>query len=563
MLDSIQISDFALIDSAYLDFNKGFTVFSGETGAGKSILIGAVSFLLGGKGGVELIREGSNEAKVSGTVTFNKNNLPVIQWLEEHGIETEENMVLLRRSIKQTGKSYAWIQDTPVTRNELSDFTQWFIDIHGQHEHQSLLKVSEHRCFLDSFAGINDEVSSFTALYAELVDKRKYLTQLQMSDTERSNKIDLLSYAVEEIESAQLESGEDIELEVEEKKLSQYEKLYQSVENVSDLFSGDESNTISVLKKINTSVSSISEMDTTLNSLAKRMENVFYEVEDIYSEIKSYKQSLVFDPQRYEEVQERLALLFRLKKKYGSGSQSSVDDIISYGSSAKEELTLLQSSDSNKKELEEAIRQLEKKVYEVAKNLSEKRKIASKNLSQQVTDIISELGMKNAVFQVSVQQKQFEDTNQKCGPYGIDDIEFMISANPGSPVKPLAKIASGGELSRVMLALKTVLGETDSVETMIFDEIDTGIGGEVAVSVGQHIKKLAAKKQIFCITHLASIAVYADTQIKIEKSVKNQETSTYVHEITGEQRVEEIARMLSGDAVNEVSREHARSLLHF
>lgn len=563
MLDSIQISDFALIDSAYLDFNKGFTVFSGETGAGKSILIGAVSFLLGGKGGSELIREGTSEAKVSGTLSFNEHNSPVIQWLEEHGIEAEENTILLRRSIKQTGKSSAWIQDTPVTRNELADFTQWFIDIHGQHEHQSLLKVPEHRRFLDSFAGINDEVGTFTALYADLVEKRKYLNQLQMSDTERSNKIDLLSYAIEEIESAQLESGEDTELEIEEKKLSQYEKLYQSVENISELFSGDEFNTLSVLKKINTSVYSISEMDTTLNSLAKRMENVFYEVEDISSEIKSYKQSLVFDPQRYEEVQERLALLFRLKKKYGSGIQSSVDDIISYGKSAKEELALLQSSDNNKKELEEAIRQLEKKVYEVAKILSEKRKVASKNLSQQVTQIISELGMKNAVFQVSVQQKQFEDTNQKCGPYGIDDIEFMISANPGSPVRPLAKIASGGELSRVMLALKTVLGESDSVETMIFDEIDTGIGGEVAVSVGQHIKKLATKKQIFCITHLASIAVCADTQIKIEKSVENRETSTRVYEITGEQRVEEIARMLSGDAVNEVSREHARSLLHF
>ena len=271
---------------------------------------------------------------------------------------------------------------------------------------------------------------------------------------------------------------------------------------------------------------------------------------------------MVFNRNRLEEVQERLGIIFNIKKKYASSVQASLTEVIEYAEKAQTQLEQLSSSSQHKEALEKEITEFEKKVLETAKGISLQRKVAASEMSMEVEKVLQELGMKNTKFAVSITQKPGDTIVQKCGPYGIDDIEFLISANPGSPLKPLAKIASGGELSRVMLSLKTVLASSDSIDTLIFDEIDTGIGGEVAVAVGKHIQSLAKKVQVLCITHLASIAVYADTQIKIEKSVESGITATHVREITGNDRIEEIARMLSGDAVSEASLEHARTLLN-
>ncbi len=569
MLEDVSISDFALIESVSLDFNGGFTVLSGETGAGKSILIGALSFLLGAKGGTEVIRAGAQEARVSGTFVLSAADTEAAAWLDAHGVEAENDRVLLRRFVRDTGKTGAWIQNTSVTRAELAEFSTFLVDIHGQHEHQSLMRVAEHRRFLDSYAGITAETAAFTELYAQLVEKRRQLDELNSSDSERARKAEMLSFAIAEITDAKLLPNEDEELTAEETRLSRFEQIYSEIEGVggilSDAGDGAADSVVGALKRARSLMARAAAADANLAPLDSRLESAFYELSDIAEEISAYRQALVFDPARLEAVQERLALLFKLKKKYAASIQSPIGDVAAYAESAQKELDTLTGSEAGKTALAAEVDRLERSAYAAAKSLSDKRRAAADKMAAEVESVLSVLGMKGTAFSVSITGKPSGDTGtgvtQTCGPYGMDNVEFLLSANAGSPLKPLAKIASGGELSRVMLALKTILAESDTVGTLVFDEIDTGIGGEVSVAVGAHLKQLAKKSQIFCITHVASIASYADNQIKIEKGNKNGTTVTCVSAVTGQARVEEIARMLSGDSFSAESLEHARSLL--
>lgn len=563
MLEDLTIKDFAIIDCVTIDFNKGFTVLSGETGAGKSILIGAVSFLLGGKAEVAQIRAGCHEASVTGTFYFSPDTdmSEAALWLNEHGIELEENRIILRRFIKDTGKSSAWIGNVPVTRADLAEFSSFLIDIHGQHEHQSLMKVPEHRKFLDARAGLVEEVKHFTSVYSELVEKRRLLQKLNSSDSERLRKIDMYEFAVKEIEEAKLKPDEDIALEDEENRLSSYEKLFSGIEAIKSTLNGADSSVVPLLKKIRRESQLVSSLDKSLVSLDGRIESSFYELSDICEEYENYARKLVFDPVHLQEVQDRISLIYNLKKKYASSSSASLKEVFDYYENAKSELEKLGAGAESREELEKNVSELEKNVYVLAKSISDKRKTAAANMSSEVESLLKQLGMNGTRFSVGINEKPGNDVEQRCGPYGMDNIEFLISANPGSPMLPLAKIASGGELSRVMLALKTIFAQNDAVQTLVFDEIDTGIGGEIAVAVGKHMQNLAKNRQILCITHLASIAVYADNQIKIEKGVVNGKTASNVHPVTGEDRVGEIARMLSGDSVSPESLEHARSML--
>ena len=562
MLEDLTIKDFAIIDSVSIEFSKGFTVLSGETGAGKSILIGALSFLLGGKAEVAQIRNGCTEATVSGTFFIGgSEDDPANLWLKEHGIESENDRILLRRYIRDNGKSGAWIGSTPVTRADLSEFSSLLVDIHGQHEHQSLMRVPEHRKFLDSRAGIVSEVQQFTSLYSELVEKRKLLEQLDSSDADRERKIEMFTFAVNEITEAKLTPDEDIQLEEEESRLASYEKLFSDVETIRKALDGGDGSVVTILKGIRRDSQHASGLDKSLVNLDTRLESAFYELSDIAGEFDDYSSKLVYDPAKLESIQERLSLIYNLKKKYASSQNAPLQEVFDYLDKAQEALEQMSSGDQNKAELEKTVAELEKNVYLSAKNLSQKRKMTADKLAVEIEDILKSLGMNGTRFAVSINEKPGNDIEQKCGPYGMDNIEFLISANQGSPLQPLAKIASGGELSRVMLAIKTIFANNDPVQTLVFDEIDTDIGGEVAVAVGQHMKNLAKNKQIFCITHLASIAVYADNQIKIEKGVVAGKTASNVHPVTGEDRVCEIARMLSGDADSQASLEHARTML--
>lgn len=573
MLEDLSIKDFALIDGADVEFGSGFTVLSGETGAGKSLLIGALSFLLGGRGGVEQIRAGCREATVSGTFLLDDELSAVDgedvgearsarEWLSQRGIEPENGRVLLRRSVRESGKSGAWICGTAVTRADLAAFGAFLVDIHGQHEHQSLMRVAEHRRFLDSYAGLTERVAAFTSCYAQLVEKRRKLSELDAGAAERAQKSELLSFAVKEITDAKLLTGEDVALEEEEARLSSYERLYADVEAITGALSGDGGEgVVAALRRLRAVSQHAASMDKTLAGLEQRLESSFYELSDIADEYQRYVRSLVFDPERLAAVQEREALIHQLKKKYASSPSAPLEEVLRYAERAQQQLDALEGGAEGKEQLAAEIAALEKQVYAEAKALSAERHRAAAELSAGVEAVLTKLGMAGTRFSVSLQTKAASGAEQQCGPYGMDNVEFLISANLGSPLQPLAKIASGGELSRVMLALKTVLAASDPVQTLVFDEIDTGIGGEVAVSIGAHLQSLAKNKQVLCITHLASIAVYADTQVKIAKGVSDGATSTRVFPIAAAERVAEIARMLSGDPVSAESQEHARAML--
>lgn len=556
MLEDLEIKDFALIESVSLEFGPHLNVLSGETGAGKSILIGALTFLLGGKAGVDVIRTGCEEARVSGTVWLADTCQAARSWLSEHGITPDRDRVLLRRVVRQNGKTITAIQDTQVTRTEMSDFTSLVFDIHGQHEHQSLLRVSEHRRFLDAYAGIQSDVAAFTGLFTTLAEKRRLRDELDAFKKEGAEKMELLRFAIAEIADAHLIPGEEEELVAEEQRLSQYEKLYASTAQAVSLLSPQEGILVS-LKKLKQLSEHISKIDPSIGPIASRLENVWYEFDDIAENLRQYHSSLAFDPGRLEAVQERIAELFRLKKKYGEN----ISAMLHWRDQAIVQLESLANTETSRESLDLEIIELEKKAWKAGSLLSTQRTSAAKTLESSVEAIVSDLGMKGTRFVVAVDIRACDGQMQQSAPWGFDDIEFMISANPGEPLRPLAKIASGGEISRVMLALKTVLADADDTSALVFDEIDTGIGGEVALSVGAHLHRLASSKQIFCITHLASIAVRADNHIRIEKQSTVGRTVTNAGTIDGAQRTAEIARMLSGDGDSEASLQHAVDLL--
>ena len=555
MLEELSIRNYALIDSITLSFRRGFNVLTGETGAGKSIIVGSLSFLMGAKAETDVIRSGCDEAAVSAIISLSKNNADANEWLKTRDIECEEDTVIVRRNIKTSGRGSAFIQNVPVTQKDLIEFTGLLFDLHGQHNHESLLRKESHRRYLDNFAGIESEVKEFSALFIELTDKRKTMEASLKSEREREERLDILNYAVDEIEKAAVRAGEIRELENEAQKLSDFEKLAGFIGTVAGSFTDGEQSALSLTRRAKNALDSAASVDSSLGEINRRFENLYYEAEDIASEFRSYKESLAFDPQRLEEVNERLAFLNKLKKKYAKDSLAGNEEeaILLYKTNAQAEIEALSSAEENRGKLKEAIGVLEKTIVSKAQGLREKRAAASVKLSQLITEILRNLGMPNANFKASVVPKQNEGQTT-FGPYGSEEIEFLISANTGEPLKDLAKIASGGELSRVMLAIKTALlsdtirEESEGAETLIFDEIDAGIGGEVALKVGEYLVKIGKFKQIFCVTHLASIAVRADNHFKVEKRTEGGRTYTGIGPLSADGRRKEIARMLAGDA---------------
>ncbi len=556
MLEELTIRDYALIDRLQMGFEAGLNLLSGETGAGKSILIGALGFVLGDKPDTGVIRAGAEESLVSAVFSI-KGNSEALAWLSERGIETEGDSVLIRRSLKNNGRGSIYVQSAPVTRADLSDFTSLLIDLHGQHEHQSLLAPDKHRRFLDRFAGIEDEVLAYGKRFCLLTEKRKNFQLMLESESERARRRELLEFAVQEIEAAKLRAGEEEELEAEDKRLSQHEKLHEYMETAKRDLSASGEGALALLRQARQAMESASGIDQGLSDLSRRLDDSFYELEDLADSLRSYLDGLRFSPERLDQVSSRLAEIHRLRKKYGPG----IPAILTKLDESRAELERLKGFDEDRGAIEAEIAALEREVYQTAGELSAKRSNAAGQLSSRIAAIIRSLGMPKAEFAISIQRKPDEGGKAVVGQYGFDVIEFLIAPNPGEPLKPLAKIASGGELSRVMLALKTVLAESDPLGTMVFDEIDAGIGGDVGVAVGEHLASLARHKQVFCITHLASIAAHADNHIKVEKYQEAGRTLTRVRRISNEERVMEIARMLSGAQGGEASVNHARELL--
>lgn len=556
MLEQLTIQNYALIDRLHIDFAGGMNVLSGETGAGKSILAGALSLLHGSRADTGAIRTGADETMVSGTFVVDGNR-DAEAWLAEHGIEPEDGVVIIRRTVKRTGRGTIYVQSAPVTRGDLQELTDLILDLHGQHEHQSLLTEDNHRKLLDRYAGIEAEVQGLSERFGELSDLKRRRERLASSEQERLREMDLLQFAVQEIEDAGLKEGEEEELEQERSILSQHEKLFGSLERLYDSLAESRSGALGHLREARQAMETVTGIDTGLSGLAKRLDDAFFELEDIAETVRDYTSRVEFSAERLEQVEDRMTAIHRLEKKYGA----TIADVLRYAEDARQQLAALENYEEDKAQLDEDIKRTEREVLDAAGAISGKRKAAASELQGRIEEILGALGMKKTKFHITVDQKMSSSGRPVCGSYGIDSVAFRLAPNPGEPVKALKDIASGGEISRVMLAVKTVLAEADQIQTLVFDEIDAGIGGEVALAVGEYLKKLSGGKQVLCITHLASIAVRADNHIKVEKLTEDDRTVTRVAAVDGDARVEEIARMLAGDRTGQTSRSHAEELL--
>jgi DNA repair protein RecN (Recombination protein N) len=569
MLLELSIRNYALIETLTLSFDRGFTILTGETGAGKSIIVGALSFILGGKTGADIIRAGAEEASVSAVMSVAETNTDARTWLAERDISLEDGKLFARRLVKTNGRSSIYIQNIPQSLRDLGDCMAMLFDLHGQHQHESLMRPETHRRYLDRFAGLEQEALEYNAVFSRLAEKKKLLSSSEQSQMEREARVDMLKYAVEEIREARVMPGETRDLAAESARLSGYEKLAGFMEQGAGFFCEDAASVLNLARKTRSVIDLAAGVDGALGPLQKRIADLYYEAEDIADELRSYGHGLAFDPERLETVENRLAKLQKLKKKYaadGDIAGTQVEEkILAYAAEAEAEIEALSSLDENRDNLTAAIKALEKEVVTRAATLTARRKEKAAALSSSIMEILSALGMSGARFAVSLEPRG--EGNRVYGPWGADEIEFLISANKGEPLKELARIASGGELSRIMLAIKSVLAGPasngpDTIETLVFDEIDTGIGGEVAVSVARYLAELSKKKQLFCISHLASIASKADNHLKVEKKSAGDRVITTARQLAGDERKSEIARMLSGGE-GESALKHAEELLGF
>lgn len=557
MLERITIRNYALVDEAAVEFGPGFNVLSGETGAGKSILIDALSLALGGKGKAEAIRDGAEEAEVTALLQVNTSP-ELAEWIQKYEIEPEDDTLLIRRTLKSNGRGSASVQAVPVTRAALAELSDTLVDIHGQHEHQSLFRIATHRKLLDRFAGLEERVAAFTSEFSRLAELGRQLEALELEEGRMAREAEFLRFAVEEIGKEEFRPGEEEELTERQKIMARSEEMAGDLERVLDASSESRGGALARLRGARENLGRVASIDRSLETVVRRFDEAFIEMEDLVQELRVKRDETDFDPQELQEVDDRLARIITLEKKY---AVTDIAGLLEYAADASRRLEGFDNRDGERRRLTAERDELQESIVAEAAKISIERRKASDSLREKTEGHLKALGMGDARFSVELEGRKNDAGRPVVGPYGADQVEFLLSANRGEAPKPLKAVASGGELSRVMLALKTVLSESDTVQTMIFDEVDTGIGGEVARSVGDHLKKLSHHKQVFCITHLASIAVFADNHLQVGKSSVDGRTVTRVGRVDGDTRIREVARMLAGDSVASASLDHAERLL--
>ncbi|MGQ9674103.1 MAG: DNA repair protein RecN [Chloroflexota bacterium] len=570
MILELTIRDFAIIDLVRISFSPGFNVMTGETGAGKSIIIDAVGALLGGRAGVEFIRSGAKSSSVEGVFLLPADDAEVCEplrtVLEEYGLEAEDGSLILSREMSASGRSVARVNGRAVPVSVLQQVGRALVDIHGQSEHLSLLRVGRHLDFLDSYGDLLDLRREVAERVESLRRVRRQIEDLVRDERELARRVDLLTFQVNEIDSANLHSGEEAELETERLLLVNAEKLKRAAEMAYQaLYEGEEPqrSVLDLFDDVVASVVSLAKLDASVAEQQRILDEVRYQLDDVACFLRGYRERIDRDPARLEAVEERLSLIRNLKRKYGA----SVDEVLHFRDKARAELESISSGEERLADLRAEETRLLEGLALVCERLSDARHDVAGKLSRAVEEELASLAMEKSRFAVRIERKVSDkgitlSDGQRCDfdATGIDSVEFMLSPNPGEPIKPLAKIASGGEISRVMLALKTVLAQADPVPTLIFDEIDSGIGGRTAPIIGRKLWNLSRSHQVICVTHLPQIAAVADGHMTITKTVKGERTATSVQALTEEGRVEEIAAMLGG-ATSDVARENARELL--
>jgi DNA repair protein RecN (Recombination protein N) len=550
MLTELRIRNFAIIEQVTLPLGEGFNVLSGETGAGKSIIVGALGLLLGERASADLIRSGADKATVEGV--FDIANVKGIAALaDERGIEVEDDTFVLKREIAANGRGRAWINGTTVSATVLAEIGRQLVNLHGQHDAQTLLDGESQRRILDAFGGAESQATLVRSTHAELSGVRREIASLSSRRAEAEKRADYLRHVAKEIEDARLSPGEDTKLQDEARVLENADELRTLASSLNELLSGEESSVLSQLGAAQRPLTAIERIDASAARMQELFDAGFYALQELARSVEDYAGSVELDPARLGDVRQRRDRLFGLLKKYGP----TLDSVIEAGRSARSELDLIDTAQFDLANLTTREADARRRLAAAAEQLSEMRLSAAKKLAKAVDALLPPLGMPDGRFSVSLIARD-ESTAE-----GAEDVEFRVALNVGHEDRPLARVASGGELSRVMLALKTILARVDHVPTLIFDEVDAGIGGRVGLQVGDTLRRVAKEHQVFAISHLPQIAARAHHHIVVAKGAKGGVTTADITVLEGTSRVNEIARMLGGDPESKVSRAHAKELL--
>ena len=561
MLNELAISNFALINEITIKFEEGLNIFTGTTGVGKSLILGALNFLLGSRATNDIVGSGSNEVSVSG-LFFIKND-QVRQCIKEHidEIDIKEEEIILQRNLDHKGRNRCKVNNQPITVSLLREIGDILVNIHGQHEHESLTDPLQQLFMLDSFGKLGDLRTEYSVIYSKALEKEKLLYSLNDSNGERKKQIDLYDYEINEIESCHLQPKEDEQLEAERHILANSEKIQNALSFCSNNLYESDNSIITGLKEISNELSKIVEVDKDFNNTSEQCNQVMYQLEDIASTLRNDIEKYNYDPERLEQIDERLEVIRGLKRKYGE----SIEDILSSCETSKSKREQLLKDDEDVDIVETELKQLKKAVVSAGQDLTHYRRKTGKKLSTLIKKELMDLGFANGRFDIcvsaidNVESGEIELEDVSCS--GFDSIEFMFSSNPGEDLKPLRKIASGGEISRIMLALKRHLAMADQTPVLVFDEIDANIGGRMGRIIGEKLKLVSQSHQIVCITHLPQIASYAEQHFKVDKTVKNNKTFVSIDMLSSKERLEEIAEMIRGAEKSDVTMKQAKEMI--
>lgn len=549
MLSQLFIKNIAVIESASIDFENGFNVFTGETGAGKSILIDAINAVLGGRTSRDLVRTGASKAFVS--AVFSDISPKVKNILEELGYDSDEDDLLISREISSEGKNICKINARPATVSALKQLSCALIDVHGQHDSAILQNPELHIGYIDAYGNTSAELLSYAESYKAMKETERAIKKISMDDSDKEARIDLLKYQIGEIESAAIEEGEEEELLALSKRIKSSENIMELVSGTVAALDGDDGSegALEELETVIKNAQQLAEYFPDFTGISEKFKSSYYELEEFANDVKNCADELDFDPNLQNRTEKRLDEIFRLKRKYGG----SVEAIFAYYNKAKNELDGIEFSEERLEKLNKEYAVLKKAAEEKAYVLTQKRLDAAKSFEHAVMNELSYLNMPNVRFSVNFEHTDYFES-------GCDNIEFYIATNAGEPLKPLAKIASGGELSRIMLSIKNVLADKDEVGTLIFDEVDTGISGAAAQKVGKKLKQVSKGRQIICVTHLAQVAAFADNHLLISKATDNERTFTSVTSLDKEGRICELARIMGGEITDSL-KNSAKELL--
>ncbi len=550
MLETLRIQQYALIETLEVDFRQGFNVLTGETGAGKSIVAGALNLVLGGRASGEVVREGASRATIEAVFRVPRPPARLARLLKHYEIALEDGCLFLSRTIGADGRSRAYAGGNMVPVSVLAEIGDELVDLHGQHEHQSLLKTDRQLELLDAFGGLEEAVVRIGDRVGNLRALDRDIAELDKDDRERARRVEFLRYEVNEIEAAGLQPGEDEELKSRHTLITNAETIFTLAHQAyGELYDNEEGAAVDALDAALRGLENLSAIDPRFKVFSGQVLESRNAIEAVAAELRGYTERLEFDPRELDDINRRLALIGSLKRKYGG----TIDEILAYRDKAREEIAAFESRDARLDTLKIQRAEQEKEARALCNEVSKKRKSAAQKLDKQVRAALQDLGMKGAQFQTVFEECEL------CA-HGVDRVEFFLAANVGEKPKPLRQVASGGEISRIMLALKSVFAQADKIPSLIFDEIDAGVGGVVARKVADKLEELARSHQVICITHIAQIAAAADAHMNVLKETVKGRTLTRVIPVEKEARVAELARLLDG-SVSEVSLKHARALL--